>query len=99
MPRYFFDFVDNGRSLPSEDGFDLPDTERVRTEALKTLGEIAKGELAKNGTDDFQVAVRDESGDLVLTASLLIKRRKKCPVGGTVSGLRRTAKLRARLSQ
>jgi hypothetical protein len=76
MPRFFFDFVDNGHSVPDDDGYDLPDTECARAEALKTLGEIAKGELAKNGHDDFQVAVRDESGAVVLTASLLIERRQ-----------------------
>ena len=76
MPRYFFDFVDDGRSVSDEEGFDLPRTECARTETLRTLGEITKGELSKNGRDDFQVAVGDESGEVVLTASLLIERRK-----------------------
>ena len=64
MPRYFFDFVDDGRCVSDEEGYDLPDTESARTETLRTLGEIAKGELSKNGRDDFQVAVRNEGGEV-----------------------------------
>ena len=69
MPRHFFDFVDDGCSLRDKEGHDLPNTECARTETLRTLGEITKGELVKNGHDHFQVAVRDESGRVVLTAS------------------------------
>ena len=76
MPRYFFDFVDNGQSVPDEEGYEVADMECARTEAVKTLGEIAKAEIAKDVCDDFQVAVRDEAGDVVLTASLLVERRK-----------------------
>ena len=75
MPLFFFDLVDNGHSVPDEDGTQVADIEQARVEALRTLGNIATNELTKSGHDDLQVSVRDENGQVVLTASLLVERR------------------------
>jgi hypothetical protein len=51
MPRYFFDFVDNRQSLPGEDGFDLPDTKRVRTESLEPWARMTSKWLFGTGAE------------------------------------------------
>jgi hypothetical protein len=70
MPRFFFDFLDNGRLFPDTEGSELADVAEARAEALATLCQVAKD--ASYETDNLQLkaTVRSETGQTLLTASV-----------------------------
>jgi hypothetical protein len=72
MPRYFFDFSDDGRVVRDEEGTELPDLDAARDEALKTLAGIARDELPDGNRREFALTIRD-GGDAKLTAKLLVQ--------------------------
>jgi hypothetical protein len=69
VPRYFFN-VHDGRDYPDAEGTELPDLAAVRAEALRSSGELLRG---NNGTaefwsgDDWAMNVTDEAGKNLLT--------------------------------
>ena len=73
MPRYFFDVVDGLRSTPDPQGTEFANLEAAREEALATLGEIAKDELPDGDHRDFQISIRDDSGTVLLKATLALR--------------------------
>lgn len=70
MPRYFFDIHD--REFHRDDvGVECADFEAARVEAMHALPEIARFAIPQDGdTQAFMVMVRQESGDVVYTATL-----------------------------
>jgi hypothetical protein len=70
MPRYYFDFTDHGKRVSDTDGTVFADIEAARTEALCTLGGIAKDELANGDQRLFVVEIHDGDGRAQITASL-----------------------------
>jgi hypothetical protein len=73
MPRFFFDITDSGRSNQDDEGTELPDLRRAREEALATLGEIARYELPAGDQRDFQISIRDDTGQILLRALLALR--------------------------
>lgn len=62
MPKYFFDLYDGDLLLPDPLGVELPDEEIARTEATKTLSEIAAQEIPADGPRRlFRIVVIDEA--------------------------------------
>ncbi len=74
MPRYFFD-TDNGDGFFWDDeGLDLDGIEAVRRMAQGAIADMAHDENPGNGTHrTITVRVRDESGKIVLNASLVLR--------------------------
>ncbi|GLS47064.1 DUF6894 family protein [Methylobacterium brachythecii] len=66
MPRYFFDIHD-GFEFRDEDGRELVDSEAVRREALKVMGELSASEGKNSDGYTIVVKVRDENGASALT--------------------------------
>jgi hypothetical protein len=73
MPRFFFDIADGPETGVDDEGLEFPDLESARANALATLGEIARDELPDGDHRDFQIAIRDESGQVLLTATLALR--------------------------
>jgi hypothetical protein len=70
MPRFFFDVMD-GRDLNRDEiGLELDDLDRVRSEAIDALPDIARAELPDGDRAEFAVYARDESGRVVFKATL-----------------------------
>lgn len=71
MPRYFFDIHDTGKIEKDDTGTEFPDLEAVRKAAMKTLPDIARQEIPKDGDQrSFVVLVTDEDGQPVYSATL-----------------------------
>jgi hypothetical protein len=70
LPRYFFDTADGDSRLRDDEGVELAELGQARHEALTTLGEIARDELAAFDEREFTITVRNEAGKPVLRASL-----------------------------
>jgi hypothetical protein len=73
MPRFFFDITDTGKASPDGEGTEFPDLHAARAAALRTLGEIAKDELPDGDFRDFVIAIRQDDGPVLLSASLSLK--------------------------
>jgi len=73
MSRYFFHVIDGSSELDSE-GTELPDMVAVRSEAVRTAGEMLASEDADLFRDHpWQMSVVDESGATVLSLSFEAK--------------------------
>ena len=70
MPRYFFDIHD-GTSTRDDTGTECADPEAARKLAIRTLPDIARDEIPKDGDRrSFTVLVTDEEGRPVFAATL-----------------------------
>lgn len=70
MPRYFFDIHD-GWSQRDDTGTEFDDLDAVRLEAIRTLPDIARDEIPKDGDRrTFTVLVTDENGCPIYSATL-----------------------------
>ena len=71
---YFFDTDDGDGFLWDDEGQDLDGIEEVRLQAQSSLADIARDVLPGDGMHRTMVVrVRDESGDVVLNASLVLR--------------------------
>lgn len=72
MPRYFMDLHSCDGLTVDEEGqlFDTP--ERLRREAVRILPDIIRDEMLDGDGAAITLEVRDESGNRVLVASLVI---------------------------
>ena len=71
MPQYFFDTHD-GHALRDNEGLVFADLSRARAEVQRVLGEMVAREPSDTNAIQIRVDVRDEGGDRVLTATLLV---------------------------
>ena len=72
MARFFFDIHKNDDVVSDDEGSDLHSFEAARTEAIRTLPQVAADEIPENGDQQhYAVVVRDESGRTVYTATLV----------------------------
>ena len=76
MPRYFFDFHDNGRRTPDEEGTECASMATVCQEASITLAEIAKDILPRSGPHRLLIEMRDDATRPCLRASLAFDVRR-----------------------
>ena len=71
MSRYFFDTHDGYSFHRDEEGLECDDFAKARVEAMRSLPEIARFAIPKNGENQaYTVLVRDENGSIVYTATL-----------------------------
>jgi hypothetical protein len=75
VPKYFFDIVDGGTYSRDDEGSELPDVEAAREEALGCLPELARSKLSSGDRRDVIVDVRDETGQVIFTATLSLVAR------------------------
>ena len=68
--RYFFDTDDGDRFIPDEVGLEVADLAAARKMACRALGDMACDGLTCGDAREFSVRVRDETGDVVLQATL-----------------------------
>lgn len=70
MPRYFFD-IHNGDPTRDDTGTECLDLDTVRLKAIRTLPDIAREEIPKDGDRrTFTVLVTGEDGRPVYSATL-----------------------------
>lgn len=72
MPRYFIDTTAGSLNARDEEGYDLPDLEAARREAVCALPEIARYSLNRSERKSVVVKVRDESGAVLFQATLTL---------------------------
>ncbi|MCJ2074781.1 hypothetical protein MKK68_03830 [Methylobacterium sp. E-016] len=72
MTRYFFDFYD-GETQRDEIGQEYAGPEEAALQAMRSLPEIAKDRVLQDGSiRAFTIAVREELGPTVYTATLTL---------------------------
>jgi hypothetical protein len=71
MPLFFFDIIDGDAATTDQNGIDLPDAERAREEATRTLTEIAGQELPGDGPNRiFKIVVSDSAREVLFEVQL-----------------------------
>jgi hypothetical protein len=69
MPRYYFDFRDDGELAIDEEGMELPTLQAVQIEAARSLVDIAKHAVWKKAETilghRMAVEVRDDKGPVL----------------------------------
>lgn len=70
MPRYFFDFADEKGKIVDTEGLDLAGREAAREEVGATLSQLARDLPPDEGRMMLVARVRDETGDVLLIATL-----------------------------
>ena len=70
MPRYYFNIVDPGGTIPDTEGTDLPDIDAVRVEALASAREMISDTIRHGGIVDGRAfRIVDITGAFVLAVS------------------------------
>ncbi len=73
MPRYYFAEYDGNAVVQDDTGLELDGIETARDEARKALPDIARDVVPRDGDRRTMVVkVRDESGKVVVTATLTL---------------------------
>ncbi len=73
MPRYYFDTDDGEHFIEGQEGFDLYGLKEARLQAQAALADIARDHVPGDGDQRTMTCrVRDESGKIVLLASLVL---------------------------
>jgi hypothetical protein len=73
MPRYYFDTDDGQHFIKGQEPFDLYGLKEARLQAQAALADIARDHVPGNGDQRTMTCrVRDESGKIVLLASLVL---------------------------
>ncbi len=71
MPRYYFDEYDGDTVFQDEEGLELDGIKTARDEARKALPDITRDVIPGDGDRRvIAVKVRDETGKVVVTATL-----------------------------
>jgi len=75
MPRYYFDIDDGEHRTYDETGHEFIGREAAREQAIAVLPNIARDMLLNGDRRDFVSYVRDETGNLIFTATLSLTAR------------------------
>ena len=71
MARYFFDLRNGDRIIGDDDGTELDGPDEVRRQVMQALPAIAAQHIRNDGDHaDFEMTVRDASGQEVMRATL-----------------------------
>ena len=62
MTRYFFDVLTNGKLSSDDEGMILPNIDAARTEASRSLGDLARDTLRAEGPPRVGIEVRTSDG-------------------------------------
>jgi hypothetical protein len=73
LPRYYFDTNDGETLVADDEGLDLYGLKEARLQAQAALADIARDHVPGDGNQRTMLCrVRDESGKVVLLASLVL---------------------------
>jgi hypothetical protein len=73
MPRYYFDTDDGEHFIEGQEPFDLYGMKEARLQAQAALADIARDHVPSDADQRTMMCrVRDESGTIVLLASLVL---------------------------
>jgi hypothetical protein len=75
MPRFYFDTWDNDRCTRDDVGVEVADLQKAKQLAAKSLANLANDILPDGSYRHMAVEVRDESGEIILTAELRFEAR------------------------
>jgi hypothetical protein len=67
VARYYFDIADGAQSMRDDEGAEFDSLDAAVQAAARWVAEIGTGRLAKGGTSDVVIEVRDERGQQVCT--------------------------------
>jgi hypothetical protein len=71
MPRYFFDYFENGEIFTDVTGVELSGLEEAAREAVTIAVEVARDHLTDHPDSGYvEVRVRNEAGETVATKSV-----------------------------
>jgi hypothetical protein len=70
LPRYYFDFREDGGMVPDEEGTEIDGLGAARDEAARTLAEMARSVLPGSTCRRLTIEVRGESGGPLLRTTL-----------------------------
>lgn len=70
MPRFFIDLHDGTEVVRDRAGYDLPDLDAARAQAVRIMTRIAQGLTDEPGRQDYVAAVRDITGAVRLRLRL-----------------------------
>ncbi|WP_312950752.1 DUF6894 family protein [Agrobacterium sp.] len=73
MPRYFFHIM-NGKAILDEEGFELADMDKVRTEAIRATGQMLSDGQHKWRGQAWQMIVVATDGTIVFGVNLSVDR-------------------------
>ena len=62
MTRFFFDVLTNGKLTSDDEGMILPHMDAARTEASRSLGDLARDTLRSEGCPRVSIEVRTSDG-------------------------------------
>ncbi|WP_267427005.1 hypothetical protein [Methylobacterium sp. GC_Met_2] len=62
MPRFFIDLHDGTEVAHDKNGYELPDLDAARAQAVRIMIRIAQGLSDSPGRQDYVAAVRDAEG-------------------------------------
>ncbi|WP_132254409.1 DUF6894 family protein [Methylobacterium segetis] len=79
MPRFFIDSDDGELHVDDNEGLDLKDAVAARVVAIALLPEMARQKLSDSDLRTFNVRVRDEQGEMIYTADLILRGEWKVP--------------------
>ncbi|MBN9218118.1 MAG: hypothetical protein J0I79_09205 [Mesorhizobium sp.] len=72
MPRYYLDLYSSDGLTVDEEGQVFESRDRLRREAVRILPDIIRDEMLEDDRTAIAVKVRDDTGNHVLEASLVI---------------------------
>lgn len=70
MPRYFFDLIDNGHSVPDDEGLEMADLAEARSQASIGLLEFLTQRAASMKTND---RLSTEQGNEAVDVAMLVR--------------------------
>ena len=73
MPRFYFDFSENGIVHPDFEGTELVGSEEARLEVLDIIRDVAKDEVPAGPARHYAVKVREADGPALITISLVMQ--------------------------
>lgn len=85
MPRFFFNLLAEGRSVPDSEGLEQPTRAEAEKEALLTLADLSREACAGAREMQASVTVCDESGQPVFRAVLSLQSERLHARPGTIA--------------
>ncbi|MCC8961485.1 hypothetical protein H8A95_03910 [Bradyrhizobium sp. Pear76] len=73
MPRFYFDFLDDGGTSVDETGAEFPSREAAKREALETLGVIARDLGHRHLQGHVAIHVRDDGDPPFLEVAVTLE--------------------------
>lgn len=73
VPRYYFDYVDGDQEIHDDEGLDMASLDEARTQAVRAIGELAKGKMPDGNHRDFRLKIHEKNGPVLMVVSLSLR--------------------------